>query len=111
VVVADITPETIATGLVGHKFNFQSGPGKATQLWTVEPGEVREVVIERSEPDAGGQIRRVDVRITLEGGGQRLRGVLTLLYMRSARGWSLLLVTAKDAVAGKTQPFELTNLK
>ena len=57
--VPDITPETIATGLVGHKFNFQSGPGKATQLWTVEPGEVREVVIERlragrRRPDPAG---------------------------------------------------------
>jgi hypothetical protein len=109
--VPDITPETIATGLVGHKFAFQSGPGKPAQLWTVEPGEVREVVIDRSDPDAGGQIRRVDARVTLEGGGQRLRGVLSLMYMRSGRGWSLLLVTPKDAGGGKAQPLELTNLK
>jgi hypothetical protein len=108
--VPDITPETIATGLVGHKFAFQSGPGKPAQLWTVEPGEVREVIIERSEPDAGGQIRRLDVRVTLEGGRQRLRGVLSLLYMRSGGGWALMVVTPKDT-GGKGQPLELTNLK
>jgi hypothetical protein len=109
-VVPDITPETVATGLVGRDFTFQAGPGKGTKRWTVEPGEVREVVIVGSEPDAGGQIRRVDVRVTLEGGGQRLRGVLRLLYLRATGGWSLAVVSSNDA-DGKGRPFEFTDLK
>jgi len=109
--VADITPITIATGLVGHQFAFQTGSGQPGQVWTIEPGEVRAVEIVGSESLPGGTIRRVDVRVTLEGGGQRLRGVLTLLYTRAAGGWTLSLVTAKAAGDGKTQPFEFTNLK
>ena len=109
-VVPDITPETIATGLVGREFAFQYGPGKKSNRWTVEPGEVREVVIVKSEPDAGGHLRRVDARVTLEGGGQRLRGVLHLLYLRATGGWSLALVSSADA-DGKGRPFELTKLK
>jgi hypothetical protein len=109
--VADVTPETIATGLVGHQFAFQGASGERGQVWTIESGEVRAVEIVGSELLPGGTIRRVDVRVTLEGGGQRLRGVLTLLYTRAAGGWTLSLVAAKAAGDGKTRPFELTNLK
>jgi hypothetical protein len=110
VVVPDITPETVATGLVGRNFNFRSGPENRSRRWTVEPGEVRDVEIVRSEPDAGGPIRRVDVRVTLEGGGERLRGVLTLLYLRAAGGWTLEHVAPKDA-GGKGLVFERTGPK
>ena len=48
-----------------------------TTMWAVILG---------TEP-VGDTVRRVHVRVTLEDGKQRIRGVLTVLYMRRADGW------------------------
>jgi hypothetical protein len=109
--VADLTPAAVQAGLVGHQFNFHTGPGRPAQRWNVEPGEVRAVEIVGTESLPGDTIRRVHARVTLEGGGQRLRGVLTLLYTRNAGGWTLALVSARAAGDGKPEAFELTDLK
>ena len=55
------------------------------------------------------RIRRVAVRVTWRA-RQRLRGVLSLLYMRSGGGWTLVVVMPQDA-GPKGRPFELTDLK
>jgi hypothetical protein len=108
--VADINPETIKAGLVGQSFTFQSGPGPISKRWRIEPGEIKELEVLDTET-VGDILRTVHVRVGLEGTRQRLRGTLTVMYIRQGNGWVLGVVTPKAGADFKPLPMELTDLE
>jgi hypothetical protein len=110
-VIPEITPEAVRAGLLKRPFYFRYERGKVGDIWVIEPGEIKDLEIVRTQTTPDGRTRSVDAKVTLEDDRHVIKGVLTLTYTRADGGWRLTTVRARDYGTGKSYSFEVTDKK